>query len=136
MTEVSQSISQCLQGNGRDSRTDIVTGKMLRLIHGQLRDNGHVFLVLPRPCIENSRYLDNELLTRIMRHVGFKEVVRKDKEGAKVVYSLWQKQKPIRDSQQLLRFAQVRKSHCHLMSGSMQRNVYKCVTCPFREESL
>lgn len=98
MTEVSQSISQCLQDNGRDSRTDIVTGKMLRLIHGQLRDNGHVFLVLPRPCIENSRYLDNELLTRIMRHVGFKEVVRKDKEGAKVVYSLWQKQKPIRDS--------------------------------------
>jgi 25S rRNA (adenine2142-N1)-methyltransferase len=98
MTEVSQSISQCLQGNGRDSRTDIVTGKMLRLIHGQLRDNGHVFLVLPRPCIENSRYLDNELLTRIMRHVGFKEVVRKDKEGAKVVYSLWQKLKPIQDS--------------------------------------
>jgi 25S rRNA (adenine2142-N1)-methyltransferase len=98
MTEVSQSTSRCLQDDRLCSRTDIITGKMLRLIHGQLKDNGHVFLVLPRPCIENSRYLDNELLTRIMRHVGFKEVVRKDKEGAKVVYSLWQKLKPIQDS--------------------------------------
>ena len=78
------------------SQTSNLVGKMLLLIHGQLKDDGHVFLVLPRPCIENSRYLDNELLIRIMRHVGFKEVVRKDKEGAKVVYSLWQKQSPDR----------------------------------------
>jgi 25S rRNA (adenine2142-N1)-methyltransferase len=82
----------------RQLTTDANIGKMLRLVHGQLRENGQVFLVLPRPCIENSRYLDNELLTRVMHHVGFKEVVRKDKEGAKVVYSLWQKHQPGRDS--------------------------------------
>jgi len=70
---------------------------MLRLIHGQLKDLGHMFLVLPRPCVENSRYLDSALLARIMRHVGFEEVRSKNREGAKVVYSLWQKRAPTPD---------------------------------------
>jgi 25S rRNA (adenine2142-N1)-methyltransferase len=57
-----------------------------------------MFLVLPRSCIENSRYLDSALLARIMRHIGFIEVRCKNREGAKVVYSLWQKQSPTEDS--------------------------------------
>jgi 25S rRNA (adenine2142-N1)-methyltransferase len=71
-----------------------IVGKMLRLIYEQLKDGGHMFLVLPRPCLENSRYLDNGHLQRIMRHVGFLEIQKKDREGAKVVYSLWQKTSP------------------------------------------
>lgn len=36
-----------------------------------------LFLVLPLPCVENSRYLDEELLLRIMRSLGFAQTRRK-----------------------------------------------------------
>ena len=46
-----------------------------------------VFLVLPAPCITNSRYLDEERLEQIMRSLGYRKAQRK--MSAKLVYYLW-----------------------------------------------
>jgi 25S rRNA (adenine2142-N1)-methyltransferase len=48
-----------------------------------------MFLVLPLPCVRNSRYLSNELLVDLMRTVGFELVQERWKEGGKVGYWLW-----------------------------------------------
>ncbi|KAG2735885.1 hypothetical protein G9P44_002099 [Scheffersomyces stipitis] len=49
-----------------------------------------LFLVLPLPCISNSRYFDNEILQKIMASLGFKQVFYY--EAKKVAYWLfdWQ----------------------------------------------
>ncbi|KAF9504590.1 hypothetical protein BS47DRAFT_660044 [Hydnum rufescens UP504] len=41
-------------------------GKMLRLAHTFLRTRGLLFIVLPLPCVQNSRYLDFQRLTEIL----------------------------------------------------------------------
>lgn len=46
-----------------------------------------LFLVLPAPCVENSRYLDEPLLTEIMNSLGY--VLVKRKLTAKLIYQLW-----------------------------------------------
>jgi 25S rRNA (adenine2142-N1)-methyltransferase len=46
-----------------------------------------LFLVLPAPCVSNSRYLDEERLEGIMLSLGYKRVRRK--MSAKLVYYLW-----------------------------------------------
>ena len=46
-----------------------------------------LFLVLPAPCIFNSRYLDEEKLTAVMTTLGYSMVRRK--MSAKLVYYLW-----------------------------------------------
>ncbi|KAL9601883.1 MAG: hypothetical protein Q9219_002236 [cf. Caloplaca sp. 3 TL-2023] len=46
-----------------------------------------LFLVLPAPCVMNSRYLDEERLGAIMTSLGYKEA--KKKLGKKLVYYLW-----------------------------------------------
>jgi len=47
-----------------------------------------LFLVLPAPCVSNSRYFDEETLERIMVHEGYKLVQKK--LSKKLVYYLWQ----------------------------------------------
>jgi len=47
-----------------------------------------LFLVLPTPCIANSRYLNEERLTCIMASLGY--VLLHVKQTAKLVYYLWQ----------------------------------------------
>ncbi|MCJ1286526.1 hypothetical protein MMC26_005872 [Xylographa opegraphella] len=47
-----------------------------------------MFLVLPAPCVLNSRYLDEETLERIIMNEGY-ELVQK-KLSKKLVYYLWQ----------------------------------------------
>ncbi|MCJ1363281.1 hypothetical protein MMC16_002388 [Acarospora aff. strigata] len=49
-----------------------------------------LFLVLPAPCVTNSRYLTEELLTAIMVSLGYTMLRRK--MSAKLVYSLWRYQ--------------------------------------------
>ncbi|OCL09572.1 hypothetical protein AOQ84DRAFT_404094 [Glonium stellatum] len=49
-----------------------------------------LFLVLPAPCVTNSRYLTEERLTRIMENLGF--VLMHKKLSAKLVYYLWRYQ--------------------------------------------
>lgn len=93
MTEVSARVAILSNGMSVLKCVAIFAGNMLRLMHGQLKDGGYMFLVMPRPCTKNSRYLDDKLLARIMQHVGFRQISRKDRDGAKVIYTLWQKQR-------------------------------------------
>ena len=46
-----------------------------------------LFLVLPLPCVSNSRYLTEEKLAEIMEGLGFSS--RKVKKTVKLFYSLW-----------------------------------------------
>ncbi|KAJ2082837.1 25S rRNA (adenine2142-N1)-methyltransferase [Coemansia sp. RSA 988] len=49
-------------------------GDMLCQASRLLVPNGYLFLVLPRACVENSRYLDDERLQTIMKHLGFQQL--------------------------------------------------------------
>ena len=70
-------------------------GEMLRRVATFLRPySGHeegtfpsLFLVLPAPCVTNSRYLDEERLDAIMASLGYKRIKRK--LSSKLVYYLW-----------------------------------------------
>ena len=46
-----------------------------------------LFLVLPRPCVDNSRYVDQELLLRIMESLGF--ALTNEKKTPKLCYYLF-----------------------------------------------
>ncbi|KAF2087623.1 hypothetical protein K490DRAFT_56720 [Saccharata proteae CBS 121410] len=46
-----------------------------------------LFLVLPAPCVTNSRYLDDDRLGHMMRSLGYE--LSRQKETAKLVYYLW-----------------------------------------------
>lgn len=46
-----------------------------------------LFLVLPAPCVTNSRYLDEDRLVAIMQSLGYTCVKRK--LSAKLIYGLW-----------------------------------------------
>ena len=46
-----------------------------------------LFLVLPAPCVTNSRYLDGYRLTEMMNSIGYK--LLRTKLSAKLVYYLW-----------------------------------------------
>ena len=77
-------------------------GEMLRRVSSFLRpwspESGEIvypampvlFLVLPAPCIHNSRYFDEERLESIMRSLGYARARRK--LSSKLVYYLWRYQ--------------------------------------------
>lgn len=70
-------------------------GEMLRRVASFFRPySGHrkgnfpsLFLVLPAPCVINSRYLDEERLDAIMGSLGYKKAKRK--LSSKLIYYLW-----------------------------------------------
>ncbi|KAJ7582551.1 putative methyltransferase-domain-containing protein [Mycena floridula] len=66
-------------------------GRMLHIAHQLLAPAGYLFLALPLPCFENSRYMDFERLTAIMISIGFMEIKARWKPGGKMVYWLFQK---------------------------------------------
>ncbi|KAI6043032.1 putative methyltransferase-domain-containing protein [Pisolithus marmoratus] len=66
-------------------------GRMFCLAHTFLRESGLLFLVLPLPCVENSRYLSFEHLQSLMTTIGFREVEKKWKQGGKMAYWLYRK---------------------------------------------
>lgn len=47
----------------------------------------HLFFVLPLPCVENARYMDEKKLDSIMESLGFSKAYVK--KTAKLYYSLW-----------------------------------------------
>lgn len=73
----------------------IERGEMLRQVAKFLRPySGHkegmfpgLFMVLPAPCVTNSRYLDEERLGEIMASLRYKRAKRK--LSSKLVYYLW-----------------------------------------------
>lgn len=78
-------------------------GEMLRRVTAFLRcDPEHstgilpaLFLVLPAPCVTNSRYLDEERLEAIMQNLGY--TMAKRKMSAKLVYYLWRYNEAVGD---------------------------------------
>jgi 25S rRNA (adenine2142-N1)-methyltransferase len=57
-----------------------------------------LFLVLPAPCIVNSRYMNEERLTCIMASLGY--VMLERKQSAKLLYYLWQlRDEPVPEEQ-------------------------------------
>lgn len=66
-------------------------GRMLNLCREHLhqRSSSLLFLVLPLPCVINSRYLTIESMEAIMSHIGFTKIEERWKSGGKVYYSLW-----------------------------------------------
>ncbi|KAJ2162267.1 25S rRNA (adenine2142-N1)-methyltransferase [Coemansia sp. RSA 552] len=49
-------------------------GDMLRQGSRILASGGYLFLVLPRSCVDNSRYMDDDRLLAIMQSLGFTQV--------------------------------------------------------------
>ncbi|KXT13683.1 hypothetical protein AC579_8107 [Pseudocercospora musae] len=65
------------------------TTKFLEKRGGQEKEGGGMlFLVLPAPCVLNSRYFDDERLEKIMGSLGY--VLVKRKGSRKLVYWLWE----------------------------------------------
>ncbi|CCA68013.1 hypothetical protein PIIN_01880 [Serendipita indica DSM 11827] len=66
-------------------------GRMLHLAHMLLKKDGLLFVVLPLPCVVNSRYLTIEHWTSLMKAVGFDRVKEQWKPTGKVGYWLFRK---------------------------------------------
>jgi len=66
-------------------------GRMLRMAHEMLSSEGLLFLVLPLPCIENSRYLTSQHLSSLMNAIGFIQMRERWKKHGKMAYWLYQK---------------------------------------------
>lgn len=64
-------------------------GSMLERTTVFLRDNGLLFLVLPSPCILNSRYFNDDLLQQVMASLGY--VLERTKVAKKIFYWLFRK---------------------------------------------
>ena len=62
---------------------------MLRVARSFLQPRtGLLYLVLPAPCIENSRYLNRDRLSHIFTAVGLVTVKERMKPGGKLAYFL------------------------------------------------
>ncbi|KII88917.1 hypothetical protein PLICRDRAFT_159865 [Plicaturopsis crispa FD-325 SS-3] len=66
-------------------------GRMLSLAYKMIRPSGLLFLALPLPCVQNSRYLTFEHLTLLMKALGFEELKVKWKKGGKMAYWLYRR---------------------------------------------
>lgn len=66
---------------------------MLQLCHGHLKPHTSslLFVVLPLPCVTNSRYTTVESFRQIVTAVGFSLVKEQWREGGKVAYWLFRR---------------------------------------------
>ncbi|GAA5821934.1 hypothetical protein JCM3770_003582, partial [Rhodotorula araucariae] len=64
-------------------------GHMLVHAHSYLTPSGYLYLVLPLPCLTNSRYLSHERLTALLASTGWKMV--KQHDSARLTYWLVQR---------------------------------------------
>ncbi|KAJ8027124.1 25S rRNA (adenine(2142)-N(1))-methyltransferase [Holothuria leucospilota] len=65
-------------------------GLMLHHCSRLCKHGGYLFIVLPLPCLKNSRYLDDQLLNSILENVGFKEI--KTHNSKKLSFKMFQKE--------------------------------------------
>jgi len=95
-------------------------GRMLRLAHSFLdaarTHLGLLFMTLPMPCMQNSRYLTLDHFEGQMKCVGFDKIKERSKVGGKMGYWLFRKVNPV----SLEGSAYKRKSV--LRSGKMRNN--------------
>ncbi|QLQ80284.1 hypothetical protein HG537_0D02850 [Torulaspora globosa] len=74
--------------------TPIQRGQMLKRFNQFLKGPKLLFLVLPLPCINNSRYMDQTYLVQMMAHLGYD--LLKHHESKKLYYSLFtQRRQPV-----------------------------------------
>lgn len=68
-----------------------VTGRMLHLCRAQLKPEptSLLFIVLPLPCVSNSRYTTIESFNRLVSDIGFELVHERWRPNGKVAYWLW-----------------------------------------------
>ncbi|PRP74461.1 hypothetical protein PROFUN_06590 [Planoprotostelium fungivorum] len=66
-------------------------GKMLMKSCSLLKMGGHCALVLPLPCVENSRYCSDEILGEIMDKLGMEQ--KTEHKSKKLVYTFYEKTK-------------------------------------------
>ena len=66
-----------------------------------------LFLVLPAPCVSNSRYLNEKLLEEIMRSLGYNRI--RSKMSAKLVYYLWRYDEISKKEEKKFKKVEVRK---------------------------
>lgn len=52
-------------------------GEMLRRSAELIREGGHLFLVVPKACVANSRYMDDELLIEILTSLNLRLIMSK-----------------------------------------------------------
>eukprot|EP00127_Corallochytrium_limacisporum_P005850 Clim_evm15s213 gene=Clim_evmTU15s213 len=69
-----------------------VRGRMLAHAVGLLVKGGYLAIVLPRACVDNSRYFDHGTLHKLMDVLCCEELMHKD--SAKLCYSLWRTENP------------------------------------------
>ena len=86
-------------------------GEMLRRVEAFLRPSEYpvfpaLFLVLPAPCVTNSRYLDEDRLEAMLNNLGYIRIRRKMSE--KLMYSLWRFEKTIKSTQDPFKKAELR----------------------------
>ena len=65
-----------------------------------------LFLVLPAPCVMNSRYMDESKLESIMESLGYVNV--RKKLSNKLVYYLWRLELPVRRSASSFKKVEIR----------------------------
>lgn len=94
--------------------------KFLRMSDTPEQTNGSMlpvmFLVLPLPCVQNSRYLDEELLLRITLNMGF--VLTRKKLTPKLCYYLFSlkgKGKPVKTEKRKVRDGPSMNNFCILV---------------------
>ncbi|KAF9036959.1 nucleolus protein [Hymenopellis radicata] len=66
-------------------------GRMLRLAHSMLVPHGKLFLALPLPCVNNSRYMDFDHLGALMQAIGFREIKQRWKPTGKMAYWIYER---------------------------------------------
>ncbi|KZT55867.1 nucleolus protein [Calocera cornea HHB12733] len=68
-------------------------GRMLALSHAFLRHDSpsYLYLVLPLPCVANSRFTTSDHLKSLMGAIGFELVKERWRPGGKVAYWLWKR---------------------------------------------
>ena len=92
-------------------------GEMLKRVKGFLRPCSRdgdemreffpaLFLVLPAPCVTNSRYLDEEKLKSILEILGY--TMAKRKLSSKLVYYLWRYEGSVTENAKVFKKEEIR----------------------------
>lgn len=70
-------------------------GDMLRKCQELIVDQGYVFIVLPLPCLKNSRYLNEGLFVSMMKSLGFDDCARHN--STKLSFFMFRKTRQVQD---------------------------------------
>ena len=98
-------------------------GEMLKKCVQLVKTSGYVFIVLPRPCLSNSRYLTQELFVSMMDSLGFALLVRHCTR--KLSFTMFQKTDTGLEKsfpKRLLRAGDKRNNFCIVLRNESQEN--------------